>query len=66
MPYTNIDATVTDAQRTTVLASLNAAQGERPFLVNLTPQERQERSKMGTRLSPPPISTPACKPSPWR
>jgi hypothetical protein len=47
MPYTNIDATVTDAQRTAALAAIPQIETNLPFLVNLTPKERQTLPKMG-------------------
>ena len=47
MPYTNIDATVTDAQKTAVLGAITTIEDNLEFLVNLTPQERQTLPKMG-------------------
>lgn len=48
MPYTNIDATVTDAQRTAVFAAINQIETNLDFLINLTAQERQALPKMGS------------------
>ena len=48
MPYTNIDATVTDAQRTAVFAAITSVETNLDFLINLTAQERQALPKMGS------------------
>jgi len=48
MPYTNIDAAVTDVQRTAVLAAIATIESNLNFLINLTPQERQALPKMGS------------------
>jgi len=48
MPYTNIDATVTDAQRSAVLDAIATIETNLAFLVNLTAQERQALPKMGS------------------
>lgn len=48
MPYTNIDATVTDAQRAAVFAAITQVETNLAFLINLTPQERQALPKMGS------------------
>ena len=48
MPYTNIDAAVTDAQRTAVFTAITAIETNLTFLINLTPQERQALPKMGS------------------
>ena len=48
MPYTNIDATVTDAQRSAALAAIAQIETNLPFLINLTPKERQALPKMGS------------------
>ena len=47
MPYTNIDAYISEANRTTILQSLGLISSTLPFLVNLTPAERQALPKMG-------------------
>jgi hypothetical protein len=47
MPYTNIDAEITDAQRSAVFAAIATIEQNLAFLVNLTPQERQALPKMG-------------------
>lgn len=48
MPYTNIDATVTDTQRAAVFAAITQVETNLDFLINLTPQERQALPKMGS------------------
>lgn len=48
MPYTNIDATVTDTQRAAVFAAISQVETNLDFLINLTPQERQAFPKMGS------------------
>ncbi|MEO5915089.1 MAG: hypothetical protein ABIS50_12715 [Luteolibacter sp.] len=48
MPYTNIDATITDAQRTAVFAAITDIETNLSFLVNLTNSERQALPKMGS------------------
>lgn len=48
MPYTNIDAAVTDAQRTAVLTAIAQVEANLDFLINLTPQERMALPKMGS------------------
>lgn len=48
MPYTNIDASITDAQRTAVFAAISAVETNLDFLINLTAQERQALPKMGS------------------
>ncbi len=47
MPYTNIDATVTDAQQISVLKAIKEIETNLQFLINLTAQERQSLPKMG-------------------
>ncbi len=47
MPYTNIDATLSDAQRTAALAAIAQIESQMTFLINLTKQERQALPKMG-------------------
>lgn len=48
MPYTNIDATVTDTQRTAVFTAITQIESNLDFLINLTAQERQALPKMGS------------------
>lgn len=48
MPYTNIDASITDAQRTAVFAAITQIDTLLAFLINLTAQERQTLPKMGS------------------
>lgn len=48
MPYTNIDAAVSDAQRTAVFTAITQVETNLDFLINLTPQERQALPKMGS------------------
>ena len=47
MPYTNIDAAITDAQRSAVFAAIATIEQNLDFLVNLTPKQRQKLPKMG-------------------
>ncbi len=47
MPYSNIDAEITDAQRTAVFAAIATIEENLAFLINLTPAERQALPKMG-------------------
>ena len=47
MPYINIDAILTELQRTAVFGGISQVETNLPFLVNLTPQERQAMPKMG-------------------
>ena len=48
MPYTNIDASVSDAQRTSVFTAITEIETNLAFLINLTPEERQALPKMGS------------------
>lgn len=48
MPYTNIDATVTDTQRTAVFAAIADIESSLTFLINLTALERKSLPKMGS------------------
>ena len=48
MPYTNIDAEITDAQRSAVFAAIATIEQNLVFLVNLTAQERIALPKMGS------------------
>ncbi|MES2474890.1 MAG: hypothetical protein V4640_03845 [Verrucomicrobiota bacterium] len=48
MPYTNIDAAVSDTQRTAVFSALTTIESNLTFLVNLTAQERKALPKMGS------------------
>jgi hypothetical protein len=48
MPYTNINATVTDTQRTNVFNAIANIELNLPFLINLTAQERKSLPKMGS------------------
>ena len=47
MPYENHSSTHTPAQDTAVNAAFDAIRDNLPFLINLTPEERQGRNKMG-------------------
>ena len=47
MPYNNLSITVTPAQDTAVNSGFQTIRTGLPFLVNLTPEERQTSSKMG-------------------
>jgi hypothetical protein len=48
MPYTNINATVTDTQRTNVFNAITNIELNLPFLIDLTAQERKSLPKMGS------------------
>lgn len=48
MACTNIDAAVTDAQRTGVLAAIAHLGSNLAFLIHLPPQKRQALPKMGS------------------
>ncbi len=48
MPYTNIDAAITDTQRTAVFTAITQIETNLDFLINLTAQERQALPKMGS------------------
>ena len=48
MPYTDIDATVSDTQRTAVFAAITEIESNLAFLINLNAQERQALPKMGS------------------
>lgn len=47
MPYNNIDASITDTQRSAIFAAIAQIESNLAFLVNLTPKERQALPKMG-------------------
>jgi hypothetical protein len=47
MPYTNIDATLSETERADILDAINLIVSKMPFLINLTPSERQTLPKMG-------------------
>ncbi len=49
MPYGNISAVLSDADRDAILAKLNEAWALMPFLVNLTPDEIRGLPKMGEK-----------------
>ncbi len=49
MPYANISATLSDADIQAVRASIQAIESKLPFLVSLTPKERQKLVKMGEK-----------------
>jgi hypothetical protein len=49
MPYGNISATLSDADLQATRASLDAIRAKLPFLVSLTPKERQKLVKMGEK-----------------
>jgi hypothetical protein len=48
MPYSNIDATISDTQRSAILTAIATIEANLDFLINLTPQERQALPKMGS------------------
>lgn len=47
MPYTNLSATLAPAQATAIATAIATIKTNLPFLINLTPDERQSISKMG-------------------
>jgi hypothetical protein len=47
MPYTNLSAAITPAQITAIGTAIATIKTNLPFLINLTPDERQSLSKMG-------------------
>lgn len=49
MPYENISATVSDQAMTEIKSAIAAIQDNLPFLINLTPDERRKRFKMGDK-----------------
>jgi hypothetical protein len=49
MPYENISATVSDQAMTEIKSAIAAIHTHLPFLINLTPDERRKRFKMGDK-----------------
>ncbi|PSN77288.1 hypothetical protein C8B47_22820, partial [filamentous cyanobacterium CCP4] len=49
MPYENISATVSDQAMTEIKGAVAAIYKHLPFLINLTPDERRKRFKMGDK-----------------
>ncbi len=49
MPYSNISATLSDADIQIVRASIQTIESKLPFLISLTPKERQKLVKMGEK-----------------
>jgi hypothetical protein len=47
MPYTNLSASLAPAQATAIATAIATIKTNLPFLINLTPDERQSFSKMG-------------------
>lgn len=52
MPYQNISVELTPAQYDAIVAKLNELKALLPFLINLTPEERQSLPKMGESKQP--------------
>jgi len=52
MPYQNISAEITQANFDAFVTKLNEAKALFPFLINLTPEERQALPKMGNDKQP--------------
>ena len=48
MPYSNINAALSDTQRTAILTAIATIEANLGFLINLSPQERQALPKMGS------------------
>lgn len=49
MPYQNLTASLTDAEKSNILDRLNQIQTALPFLINLTSDERMSFYKMGDK-----------------
>ena len=49
MPYANISATVSDQAMGEIKGAITTIQTNLPFLINLTPDERRKRFKMGDK-----------------
>ena len=47
MPYANLSVTVPETDMTTILAALESLRAKLPFLVMLTPEERQTDLQAG-------------------
>ena len=49
MPYENISATVSDQAMAEIKGAIATIHAQLPFLINLTPDERRKRFKMGDK-----------------
>ena len=49
MPYENISATISDQAMTEIKGAIATIHAQLPFLINLTPDERRKRFKMGDK-----------------
>ncbi len=49
MPYDNISATISDPAMAEIKGAIAVIQNQLPFLINLTPDERRKRFKMGDK-----------------
>lgn len=49
MPYDNISATISDPAMAEIKGAIAVIQNNLPFLINLTPDERRKRFKMGDK-----------------
>ncbi|MBW4461951.1 MAG: hypothetical protein KME47_17175 [Nodosilinea sp. WJT8-NPBG4] len=49
MPYDNISATISDQSMAEIKRAIATIQDQLPFLINLTPDERRKRFKMGDK-----------------
>ena len=52
MPYSNISQELTPAQYDAIVVKINELKVQLPFLINLTPEERQSLPKMGDSKQP--------------
>jgi hypothetical protein len=52
MPYSNLSATLSDADKTAILTKINEITALLPFLLNLTPDERRGLQAMGDGNEP--------------
>jgi len=52
MPYQNISAELKPAEKNEILDLINQINQKLPFLINLTPEERQSLPKMGDKTLP--------------
>jgi hypothetical protein len=52
MPYENISATISDQAMAEIKGAIATIHAQLPFLINLTPDERRKRFKMGDKTTP--------------
>jgi hypothetical protein len=51
MPYHNVSASISQADHAALIAQINSIKSQLPFLVNLTPKERQAGAKGHNKLA---------------